>query len=148
MASLCTGDVFGGTAIELAGRVVEPTHQKTGLGTFMLEDFIATNDPQYLMTYTRNASIVKMIQRVASGVFPIEKDEALGDMASSMNNAAVHDGAAYHMNRYGDDGLFGGEDPATRTFDGEHGRLIDEFAQLASVRNALIVAARVKKGSR
>jgi hypothetical protein len=145
---LCIGGVFGGTAIELAGRVIEPAYQKLGIGTLLLEDFITRNDPQYLTTYTRNASVIKMVQRVSSSVFPLEKANALGDMAGEMNNATMQDGTAYHLNRYSDDGLFGGEDPATRRFDSQRGRLIDEFTQLSSVRNALVVAAKVKKGLR
>jgi hypothetical protein len=60
----------------------------------------------------------------------------------------MHDGVAYHLNRYGDEGLFGGEDPAIRQFDSQHGRLIDEFTRLASVRNALVIAAKVNKEMR
>jgi hypothetical protein len=89
-----------------------------------------------------------MIRQVASEVFPIDKDAVLGAIAGAMNHATIHDETAYHLNRYGSDGLFGGDDPATRQFDNEHGRLIDEFTQLSSVRNALIVAAKVKKGIR
>lgn len=142
--SQCYGAVFGGKALELVGRVVHPDFQQQGLGTAMLANLIATAQPEFLTTYTRNPSILRMIATVSDALYPIVSDDELMQLASQMDSATSHD-VIYHLNRYDEGGLFVGSDPAEREYTTGDGALKYRFTELTGVRNALVVAARVKR---
>lgn len=141
----CTGDAFGGKAIELAGRVIDPDYQARGIGARMLEAFIATEPTQLITTYTRNPAIIKMVRRVSSGVYPLDDDNELREKALQMPHASAEGNAAYHLNRYGPEGLFHGFDPAERPLSAEGPKLKDVYPQLQSVRHALVIAANINQ---
>lgn len=139
-----TGDVFGGKAIELAGRTVKPEFQAHGIGSKLLKHFVAEVQPQYLATYTRNPSILKMLAKVCGfdGIYPLVNNPELSKMAQQMAHATqMQDGFVYHVDRYGPDGLFGDGDPAELPVRGDL-PLKQEFTGLQSVSNTLIVVGR------
>lgn len=140
----CIGAVFGGTAIELAGRVIDPIYQARGIGSHMLRSYISDDDATFITTYTRNPSVLGMISTVADTIYPMHRDDELEAVAKSMPNAVVpKNGVVYHYNRYGDDGLYVGKDPADRPYPQIDMALKDVFTGLRHPGNALIVAARV-----
>lgn len=112
----------------------------------MLEEYVRENSPEYLTTYTRNPSFVRMVRKVSSEVYPLVGDCELRDIASSMPHATDGDDAHYHIDRYGEAGLFRGSDPADRSVEPGSKPLKEEFMRLESVRNALVIAARVRTG--
>lgn len=142
-----TGVVFGNRAIELAGRVVRPDYQQLGAGSEMLKRYISTCEIGYLTTYTRNPSVIQMLQRVCDVVYPLHGDDRLRGLALDMRHASPRGAAVYHLDRYGEDGLFGDNDPADRRLRGGACSLKEHFMGLQSVRNALIIAARIRKES-
>lgn len=133
----CTEAVFGNLAIELAGRVILPSHQGKSLGTRMLKEYLSENSTRYIATYTRNPAVLKMVSYVASKVFPLDEDPVLRDIARRMDNSTLIDGVAYHVGRYGNEGLYGeGYDPAADD-------LAHRFSSLKDIGNSLVVAADV-----
>jgi hypothetical protein len=57
--------------------------------------------------------------------------------------AHCHNGIAYHLDRYGPNGLYGRDDPATREY---NGRVLKErCVLLAEPGNALAVSVNVSK---
>lgn len=145
MVSRSTGVVFGGKAIELAGRVIRPDYQEHGIGSYLLREYVASNQPALLTTYTRNPAVIAMLQRVSSEVYPVHDDEHLSQLAAGMTNATLRGDAVYHLNRYDEGGLFGGSDPADRMLHGDSISLKARFTGLINVRNALVIAARVQE---
>lgn len=109
----------------------------------MLRTYIREHEPTFLTTYTRNPSILRMVDSVSQQTYPLLQDDELQDMALQMPNASMHD-VAYHIHRYGEDGLFRGSDPADRSFVSGEPPIKQRFALLNSVRNALVVAARLR----
>lgn len=139
--------VFGGRALELAGRVVRPDYQGQGVATQMLQELVQSERPQFLTTYTRSPKILRMVNRVSSELYPTEDDAMLQSLASEMPFAEAHEGIFYHINRYSDyeDGLFVGEDPANEPFKKNGLPLKQQLSGLRDARNALVVAARVRR---
>lgn len=111
----------------------------------MLQQLIATSVPELLITYTRNPRILRMVARTASALYPVDDDSQLTELATSLPNVTMVDGVAYHLNRYGEQGLFRGEDPASRPFHPDGIPLKQQFTELISVRNALAVVARTRR---
>lgn len=111
----------------------------------MLQQFVDEERPEYLTTYTRNPRIVRMIARVSDDVYPLVDDQILRDMAVTMDHASMRD-VAYHLDRYGKDGLFRGGDPADGSVEPGGVSLKQQYQELTSVRHALIIAARVRRG--
>jgi len=108
----------------------------------MLRSTIEHRRPEYLTTYTRNPAILKMLLAQCSDVYPLHQDDNLKNIAARMPRATMLD-AAYHIHRYDEGGLFTGDDPAERPINGIP--LQDRFVELTDIRNALVVAARVRK---
>ncbi len=134
---------LGGYAIELAGRAILPEYQAQGIGTHLLKQYIVEEQPKLLATYTRNPAILKMLCKITPDVFPIAGDGELQDYAREMPGASLLDDyAVYHIDRYNEDGLYEGNDPALRPL--ESTILMRRFRGLQSVRNALVVTARVQ----
>ena len=146
-ASQWCGAAFGGKALELAGRVVRPDYQNQGVATQMLQELVQSEQPRFLTTYTRSPKILRMINRVSSELYPIEDDPELHFLASEMLFAEAREGTFYHINRYSDyeDGLFVGEDPASSSFKKNGPPLKQQFGGLVDARNALVIAARVRR---
>jgi hypothetical protein len=110
----------------------------------MLRTYISDSAATFVTTYTRNPSVLGMIRTVADTIYPIHKDDELEAVAKSMPNALVPiNNVVYHYNRYGDDGLYVGEDPADRPHPHMDMALKHAFPGLKHPGNALIVAARV-----
>ncbi len=143
LVSLYIGDVFGGRAIELAGRVIKPEYQGSGIGSAMLKKFVHEYRPAVLTTYTRNPSIIKMIHTISKEVYPIVKDDTLRYMATEMPYAQGVNSVVYHINRYDEAGLFQGFDPAERPILTNGQPLKEQFLQLQNIRSALVIAARI-----
>ena len=113
----------------------------------MLQELVQSERPHFLTTYTRSPKILRMVDRVSSDLYPIADNAELQSLASEMPFAHAHEGAFYHINRYSDyeDGLFAGEDPASEPFKKNELTLKQQFAGLMDTRNALVVAARVRR---
>ncbi len=112
----------------------------------MLMHLVEQQKPEILTTYTRNPHVIRMLARVCDTIYPLVGDENLRDLALKMEHASLAD-VAYHIDRYGEDGLFRGEDPADRPLIVGDAPLKKRFTGLVSVRNALVVAARVRGNS-
>lgn len=144
MALLYIRDYFGNRAIELAGRVVNPSLQGMHIGTTMLEKFVEHENPDLLVTYTRNPAILKMISHVCGSLFPLEDNTELASISNLMPDAyAADDGVVYHLNRYGVDGLFKGFDPADGPFDDTGIALKKRFTHLQNPAHALIATGEI-----
>lgn len=138
-------DNFGGRAIELAGRVIDPERQREGIGSNLLETFLLTHRTELLTTYTRNPAVINMIRSVTSGL-SLDNDELeLQHIASAMPHATTVRGVSYHLNRYDEGGLFKGDDPAQSTIATPPIPLNDYYKELQDVRNALAIAASVQE---
>lgn len=113
----------------------------------MLRELVQSENPRFLTTYTRNPKILRMVSRVSTELYPIEDDAELESLASEMPFAEAYEGIFYHINRYSDyeDGLFVGEDPGSGPFEENGPPLKQQFGGLVDARNALVVAARVRR---
>lgn len=110
----------------------------------MLRRFIQDHEPRYLTTYTRNPSILKMISGISSELYPLQSSYELSALASEMPYASFDtNGVAYHVNRYGEGGLFSGFDPADLPLDNDRQPLKEQFSGLRNIRSALVIAARI-----
>ena len=89
MASRSIHAVFGGRAIELAGRAVHPDVHGTGIGTEMLEAFVRQESPDLLTTYTRNPAIIRMIGRAAHTLYPLDQNPTLQTVPLEMPGATL-----------------------------------------------------------
>jgi hypothetical protein len=114
----------------------------------MLDEFIDQHPTETLTTYTRNPHILTMIGRIASNVYPLTENMYLQELATEMQGATVGHGAVYHLNRYGEQGVFRGGDPAEGTSASYPKRLNERFTKLTDVRHALVVAASLPKETR
>lgn len=116
----------------------------------MLRAFLAEQteqfQPEYLVTYTRNPSVLKMIASITDSVYPFEQEESLRNVALAMEGAELgDDGVTYHVDRYPEGGLYGTKDPAETIFDGSKKALRDRFQGLVNPRSALIAVAQLRK---
>lgn len=111
----------------------------------MLQQFIRHEHPTHLITYTRNPSILRMMMRVSETIYPISQDDELESLAALSPHATRCSNATYHLCRYSEAGLFRGGDPADRPFVDGRVSLKNQFTLLESVRNALIVTARIRR---
>lgn len=110
----------------------------------MLRALIREERPELLTTYTRNPNVLRMLQHVSQNIYPLNPDDTeLHGYALQMDNATERD-AVYHIDRYGADGLFGGDDPADQSFTANVS-LKQQFPELYNARNALIVVARTRR---
>jgi hypothetical protein len=112
----------------------------------MLRDFLGHHSSaELLTTYTRNPVVLQMIDRTASATYPLVDDAELCQLAQTMPHAVQSGDATYHKDRYGEQGLFRGNDPATLNIATPPLPLKERFIELSSVRNALVVVARLNK---
>ena len=110
----------------------------------MLAQYVDEVRPEFLATYTRNPSILRMLRHVSDDIYPLVDDPVLRDMTAMMDHASRRD-VVYHLHRYSEEGLFCGSDPADRPLEQGGVSLKQQYAGLASVRHALVVAARVRR---
>ncbi len=112
----CTGDVFGDRAVELSGIVVDPELQAKGLGLEMVRSYLQPyHDATFLMAYSRNPAIHRLFEQYHHAPYPHQNSNPkLVEAVAEMPNASIVDGVAYHLNRYGENGLYGVNDPADR----------------------------------
>ena len=135
---------IGNLAVELVGIVVDPKCQGRGFGGQLLAHYVSSEQPDYLTAYTRNPSTVGLLNHY-NGAFPLNRDEELALMAENMNGAELVDGVAYHIGRYGQDGLYGVNDPANRSLKGDGMSLKERFPRLSDPGSALVLAAKVDR---
>lgn len=133
---------IGGLAIELVGIVVEPQYQGRGFGGRLLAHYVDNNQPDYLTAYTRNPYTVGILNQY-NGTFPVNSSEKLKSIAGDMEGSELIDGVAYHIGRYGQNGLYGANDPAGRCLRGDDIALKERFSKLSDPGSALVLAAKV-----
>lgn len=109
----------------------------------MLRQYLAGSNDEHLLTYTRNPSVIKMLGRFCSSVYPLDLESDLESIAERSPYSSRRSERYYHINRYAHGGLFQGPDPAERTVDGVH-PLFERFEPLRNKRNALIVVGKIE----
>ena len=134
------GDNFGGRAVELSGIIVDPSHQQHGIGTTFVQEFIATQRIDILTAYTRNPSILRVLEDVSHTDDVLARDPER--VAEQLSYATVHNDIVYHLDRYGPNGLYGLFDPASRVYNGQI--LRERCELLDNPNNALAVAVHLK----
>src|SRR5688572_1011755 len=135
--------VVGGRAIELTGQVITPARQGEGIGRHMTDEFLDKQPTEFMTAYTRNPALIKMMSGVAISLYPLDNDRSLQEMASYMPHATVQGDATYHIDRYGNDGLFQGSDPAKNRLATAPQTLVERFTELKNIRTALVIASRI-----
>ena len=60
-----------------------------------------------------------------------------------MEGSELIDGVAHHIGRYGQNGLYGANDPASRCLRGDDIALKERFSKLSDPGSALVLAAKV-----
>lgn len=136
--SACVGSL----AVELVGIAIDPRYQGNGFGGQLVADYVENKRPTYLTAYIRNPSTVGILNRY-NGAFPLNTDKELELLAGSMNGAEFVDGVAYHVGRYGQEGLYGISDPANRSLRGDNISLKKRFPELSNPGSALVLASKV-----
>jgi hypothetical protein len=112
----------------------------------MLQDFLARHpSTEILTTYTRNPVVLRMISHLAVATYPLVDDSELSQLAQEMPHAVQSGNATYHKDRYGEQGLFRGDDPADLVVATSPLPLKKRFTELSNIRHALVVAARLNK---
>lgn len=161
-----TGEVFGGFAVELSGIVVRPDAQGHGVGPKMLKAYMRSAEQDHITAYTRNPALLSILAKscgyysvyplniprseeellmAATSVFPPYPHER---MAALLPHATIgEDGVAYHVNRYGGEGLYGelSDDPADRPFGDSMATLKEVYPRLKDKGTALIAVAKYSK---
>lgn len=133
---------FGAYAIELAGIMVDPMFQKSGIGTKMVKEFLTGQSCDYLTAYTRNPGVLRILGKVGCVNDILDQKPAI-----DMPYAIEYEGVTYHIGRYGPNGLYGEEDPADRMINGVV--LKERCKLLVNPNNALALAVAVnRKGGR
>lgn len=130
-----------GSNLELAGRAVHPHYQRDGVASRMLDDLILRENPDTLTTFTRNPHIVRMLAKKCMSIYPLSSDTDLEEIAIRLGDRMGS--AVYHMNRYGEAGLYGDNDPARGPFGANGESFAQYFPYLHDPSNALVVVGRV-----
>lgn len=143
MVSQRTRDYFGDRAIELAGIIVDPDFQQSGIGLDIVKDFTDHHRFDRLVTYTRNPSVLRILGGTAMkhDVLSYDNPELA---ARDIPHASVSGGVIYHVNRYAPHGLYGGLDPATRQYNGQI--LKQRCRMLGNKNTALAVSVNLTEG--
>lgn len=115
----------------------------------MLVDYVDLHKPEKLITFTRNASILRMLGSVADTLYPLkhsQQDQALAELLGE--SVTTINEVAYELERYDTQGLFRGFDPADRPYELNNPETLKQrFEQLTSVQAALVVVATLPKGA-
>lgn len=131
-------------SFEWMGGIVLPSHQSGGLMTRLLAAQCFGYDRHDLVACTRSPKIARMLGKISSDVVPIDTNHHLHELAMSMPYATEVDGVAYHIGRYGEEGLYGDDDPASQPLHKGEVPFSQRFPELQDVRNSLVLAARVR----
>jgi hypothetical protein len=101
-----------------------------------VREFTRQHPADYLTAYTRNPRLLRVLGAVA------QTKDVLARQSVALPDATVHDGIAYHIDRYAPTGLYGMFDPA----DGEYrGQVLKHRATLlTNSNNALAVAVALQ----
>lgn len=134
-------------AFEWMGGIIHPSYQSGGLMPKLLASQSWRLERDEVVAYTRNPKIAQLLRRMGTEVVPFDNDDALHELALSMPSAQEIDGVVYHIGRYGEDGLYGDEDPATLPMQRDGIPFMQQFQELQDVRNTLVIAARLHKNN-
>lgn len=140
------GHSLGGKALELTGTVVLPDMQAHGIGPKMLRTYLRGSGAEFLTAHTRNPAILKMIGRVCGfdAVYPVNRFSDLAGLALQIpGSTKADDGIVYHVNRYGESGLYGRHDPADRPVNASGRPLRSYYPGLKLPGTALVVVAKI-----
>jgi hypothetical protein len=107
----------------------------------LVRAYVAAERPQRLLAYTRNPGVLRILGDAADIPDVVAStDQAL--LVSIAPHVEVLNGAAYHLGRYGVEGLYGGADPADKHYGQQP--LVDAYPPLKANRStALAVLAQV-----
>jgi GNAT superfamily N-acetyltransferase len=131
------GVYFGSRAVELAGIIVHPDHQKQHVGRDLVRDFVVTEQPSHLVAYTRNPALLRAVGHATRSA------DILTPSGLVIPHATLEDdGHSYHIGRYAPHGLYGSFDPAERDYQGVP--LVEQCVYLNDSTNALAVSAEVR----
>ena len=114
----------------------------------LLGDFVEKMDVRILTAHTRNPSLLRALGNATGGlgrVYPLE-GQLSQDLVTLMPYITQIDGIYYHVNRYGDDGLYGQSDPAERPVSTGDLSLKSRFVGLENIGTALVVVASAGVG--
>ena len=106
------------------------------------------SDMEYVTSYSRNPSIPSLMQACYKQTFPLYEDDGLRTVSLEMPGAQDIDGVTYHVNRYGDSGLYGVNDPADRSLRNEEIPFKEKYAGLLHPGTALVIVSRAVDGIR
>ena len=134
--------------LELQGVVVDPDVQGHDIATELVRArlgrtsmFGFKSEVRLVTAHTRNPAILRLLGKIAGSegnVYPTGDAPELRKLALGIPDTSLgEDGIAYHVDRYPEGGLYGGEDPGVA--------LAGTFAGLANPRTALVVVADVRR---
>ncbi|HSX36213.1 MAG TPA: hypothetical protein VLH84_04745 [Patescibacteria group bacterium] len=127
---------------------MQPNCQARNIGAQMLADYMRLTNPELVFAHTRNPAILRLLAAACGGeeaVYPLNNSRQHAELALQIPGASVEsDGVVYHVNRYGNTGLYGMSDPAERQF-GASASLKERFPGLNEVGTALVVIAEPQR---
>ena len=103
---------------------------------------------EYVTSYSRNPSIPSLMQACYEQTFPLYEDDELRALSFEMHGAQNIDGITYHVNRYGDSGLYGVNDPADRSLRNDEVPFKEKYTGLLHPGTALVIVSRAVNGIR
>lgn len=108
----------------------------------LVNDFIRQQQPGRLVAYTRNPSLLRLLEQVSGCDNVLEHDNPDAVATTIANATTGPDNNLYHIGRYAPNGLYGlGHDPATRLYYGVP--LVKRCILLADPNNALAVSVSI-----
>jgi len=143
----CIGGVFGGRAVELSGICIDPNYQHQGIATALLTHYVEQERPELVTAYTRNPATVGLMNSVLIYLSPVSNTILMAPYAAEMPHAEEVAFRTYaHLNRYGDNGLYGHHDPADLPYGQAFATLKEQYPVLQHPGNALVLAG-ARQGS-
>ena len=137
------GAYFGEKAAELSGIVTHPSHRKN-LGFAMVQKYTEQINPERLIAYTRNPALLRLLGKTCKKLDLLRQDNP-DEIALMIPHATVgEDGILYHIDRYAPKGLYGDQDPADSSYNGEI--LKDRCKLLANKNTALAISINPRIG--
>lgn len=132
-------------AFEWIGGVTRPSWQKAGIMPKLVVAQSVGYGRYEMIACSRSPKIAKLLNKISTEVVPLDADTRLHELAVSMPYATDVDGVAYHLGRYGEEGLYAEDDPAMHPI--RHGDSVFAhlYPELQDVRNALVMASRIRR---
>lgn len=96
-----------------------------------------------MTAYSRNPAILDIMDRNLQNTYPLNNDESTKAIALSMPHSVDVADVTYHLGRYGEEGLYGSNDPARRHFRMSKLPFFQQYPQLSSKSNALVIAGNI-----